>query len=155
VDDPYEPPLNAELVIKNQEMTVQESVDIILKALQKEGVLVGGPTLKNGLPYPDGDEMIELHIPPSKVKERLEEAQKLPKALLTDIDVNWLQVYPPAPYLCFFSSSTLSTDHRRRLGSSSQRLHARRRSSPSHALQLHARRSTQLNRHEGDLFQTD
>jgi hypothetical protein len=92
VDDPYEPPLNAELVIKNQEMTVQESVDIILKALQKEGVLVGGPTLKNGLPYPDGDEMIELNIPPSKVKERLEEAQKLPKALLTDIDVNWLQV---------------------------------------------------------------
>jgi adenylyl-sulfate kinase len=92
VDDPYEAPTNAELVIKNQEMTVQESVDIIMKALQKEGVLVGGPTLPNGLPYPDGDEMIELHMPPSKVKERLEEAQKLPKALLTDIDVNWLQV---------------------------------------------------------------
>jgi hypothetical protein len=40
-------------------MTVQQSVDVIMRALVKEGALVGGPTLPNGLPYPDGDEIGE------------------------------------------------------------------------------------------------
>ena len=31
-------------------------------------------------------------VPPSKRAAKLAEAAKLPKALLTDIDVNWLQV---------------------------------------------------------------
>mmetsp|Transcript_4405 Transcript_4405/g.4414 ORF Transcript_4405/g.4414 Transcript_4405/m.4414 type:complete len:1042 (-) Transcript_4405:328-3453(-) len=91
VDDPYEPPLNAEINIKNQELTIQQSVDVIMKSLREHGVLVGGPTLPNGLPYPDGDEIIDLVVPPSKLKQRLEEAKTLPKALLNDIDVNWLQ----------------------------------------------------------------
>lgn len=69
-----------------------------MKSLREHGVLVGGPTLPNGLPYPDGDEIIDLVIPQSKLKERLEEAKTLPKALLTDIDVNWLQVI----FLIFF-----------------------------------------------------
>jgi 3'-phosphoadenosine 5'-phosphosulfate synthase len=34
----------------------------------------------------------ELMVPPSKRDARLAEAATLPKALLTDIDVNWLQV---------------------------------------------------------------
>jgi hypothetical protein len=59
VDDPYEPPLNAEINMKNYEMTIQESVDVLMRALVKEGCLVGGPTLPEGLPYPDGDEIIE------------------------------------------------------------------------------------------------
>lgn len=63
-----------------------------MKSLREHGVLVGGPTLPNGLPYPDGDEIIDLVVPPSKLKQRLEEAKTLPKALLNDIDVNWLQV---------------------------------------------------------------
>ena len=64
MDDPYEAPTNAEISIKNQELTVQESVDIIMRALVKEGVLVGGPTLPQGLPYPDGDEIIDLLVRP-------------------------------------------------------------------------------------------
>lgn len=90
VDDPYEAPEHPELSIKNQEMSVQAAVDIIMRKLVEEGVLVGGPTLKNGLPYPDGDEIINLLVPASKVTALKAEAETLPKALLTDIDVNWM-----------------------------------------------------------------
>ena len=91
IDDPYEAPTNAELVIRNHEMTVQESVDIILRRLKEEGCLVGGPSLPHGLPYPDGDELIDLHVPVDQRSAKQAEAETLPKALLTDIDVNWLQ----------------------------------------------------------------
>ena len=91
VDDPYEPPLHAEINMKNNDMSVQQSVDMIMYELRRHGVLTGAPVLLEGLPYPDGDEIIDLHVRPERVKTRLEEAQLLPKALLTDIDVNWLQ----------------------------------------------------------------
>eukprot|EP00981_Chlorochromonas_danica_P001319 scaffold284_cov247-Ochromonas_danica.AAC.5 len=91
VDDPYEAPPKAEIVMKNHDMTIQESVDMIMRALVKEGVLVGGPTLPNGLPYPDGDEIVDLLVPKHQVASKTAEAATLPKALLTDIDVNWLQ----------------------------------------------------------------
>jgi len=91
VDDPYEAPTHAEIVIQNQHMTVQQSVDVIMRSLKKHGVLVGGPTLPNGLPYPDGDEIFELIAPPSTVDRKKKDAESLPRALLTDIDVNWLQ----------------------------------------------------------------
>lgn len=55
VDDPYEPPEHAEIVIANEGMSVEESVAVIMRRLKREGVLVGGPTLPRGLPYPDGD----------------------------------------------------------------------------------------------------
>jgi adenylylsulfate kinase-like enzyme len=42
VDDPYEAPVNAEISIKNQELTIQQSVDIIMRKLVEEGVLTGG-----------------------------------------------------------------------------------------------------------------
>ncbi|CAM9151383.1 unnamed protein product, partial [Ectocarpus fasciculatus] len=91
VDDPYEAPINAEISIKNYEHTIQQSVDIIFRKLREEGVLVGGPTLPKGLPYPDGDEIIDLHMTPEKAREARKLALTLPKALLTDIDLNWLQ----------------------------------------------------------------
>jgi 3'-phosphoadenosine 5'-phosphosulfate synthase len=91
VDDPYEIPLDPEINMQNAGMTVQESVDLLLRRLRQEGVLVGGPTLPQGLPYPDGDEIIDLHVPPSQVAAKTAEAERLPKVLLTDIDVNWLQ----------------------------------------------------------------
>mmetsp|Transcript_12536 Transcript_12536/g.12623 ORF Transcript_12536/g.12623 Transcript_12536/m.12623 type:complete len:1022 (-) Transcript_12536:127-3192(-) len=91
VDDPYEAPEHAELVIKNHELTVRQSVDIILQALKQRGYLVGGPTLQNGLPYPDGDEILDLMTPKALVHQRRIDAESLPKALLTDIDLNWLQ----------------------------------------------------------------
>lgn len=92
VDDPYEAPLHAEVVIPNQEYSIQQSVDILLRKLFEEGVLVGGPTLPKGLPYPDGDEIIDLLVPANEVRAKKTEAETLAKVLLTDIDVNWLQV---------------------------------------------------------------
>ena len=92
VDDPYEAPENPELSIKNQEMSVQSAVDIIMRKLVEEGVLVGGPTLPRGLPMPDGDEIVDLLVPKDQQRKKRLEAETLPKVLLTDIDVNWLQV---------------------------------------------------------------
>jgi len=91
VDDPYEPPLHPEIVLPTDGMTVQQSVDVILRTLVREGVLVGGPTLPNGLPYPDGDEIVDLLLSPEQARRRLQQVDSLPSALLTDIDVNWLQ----------------------------------------------------------------
>lgn len=110
VDDPYEAPEHAELNIKNQEMSVQAAVDIIMKKLEEEGVLVGGPTLPKGLPMPDGDEIIDLIVPNNLKKKKLIEAQLLPKVLLTDIDVNWLQTIGEgwaAPLKGFMREGTL------------------------------------------------
>lgn len=90
VDDPYEAPTHAEINMKNYEMTVQEAVDVIMRKLTEEGILVGGPTLQRGLPYPDGDEIIDLVVPASESKAKHKEAESLPKVLLNDIDVNWL-----------------------------------------------------------------
>jgi 3'-phosphoadenosine 5'-phosphosulfate synthase len=91
VDDPYEAPTHAEISIKNYDYTIQQSVDIIFRRLREEGVLVGGPTLPKGLPFPDGDEIVDLHMTPSKASAARKLADALPKALLTDIDLNWLQ----------------------------------------------------------------
>lgn len=111
VDDPYEAPTEAELVIKNHDMTVQESVDIIMRQLIKEGALVGGPTLAEGLPMPDGDEIIDLLIKdPKRLAASKIEALTLPKALLTDIDINWLQTIAEgwaAPLKGFMREGTL------------------------------------------------
>ena len=81
VDDPYEPPVNAEISIQNQKYTIQQSVDIFLRRLVEEGCLVGGPTLKKGLPYPDGDEIVDLIVPADKFHQKLAEAELLPKVL--------------------------------------------------------------------------
>lgn len=75
VDDPYEPPVNAEIVLKNNDMSVQEAVDRIMRHLVREGVLVGGPTLPNGLPYPDGDELVDLHVPAHLKEMKMKEAE--------------------------------------------------------------------------------
>eukprot|EP01033_Poteriospumella_lacustris_P002066 gene2066-1505_t len=110
VDDPYEAPEHAEIVLRNQDMSVQESVDVIMRELVKHGVLVGGPTLPNGLPYPDGDELIDLQVPSHMVAAKKTEAATLPKALLTDIDVNWLQTIGEgwaAPLKGFMREGTL------------------------------------------------
>ena len=77
--------------IKNHELSIQESVDIIMRKLREEGCLVGGPSLPHGLPYPDGDELIDLHVSDADRPKKAAEAETLPKVLLNDIDVNWLQ----------------------------------------------------------------
>lgn len=91
VDDPYEAPTHAEIVLPNSRMTVEECVDAIMRKLRQEGVLVGGAYDESGMPMPDGGEIIDLHVSSHDRQKKLDEARSLPKALLTDIDVNWLQ----------------------------------------------------------------
>ncbi|CBJ26660.1 similar to 3-phosphoadenosine 5-phosphosulfate synthase 2 isoform 2 [Ectocarpus siliculosus] len=92
VDAPYEPPLNAELRLPNMEMTIQECVDALIRVLEAGGILTGGPSDPSGLPMPDGDEIIDLHVAPSEKAALMAFAETLPKVLITDIDLNWLQV---------------------------------------------------------------
>lgn len=46
------------------EMTIQECVDALIRVLEAGGILTGGPSDPTGLPMPDGDEIIDLHVPP-------------------------------------------------------------------------------------------
>ncbi|CAM9868153.1 unnamed protein product, partial [Hapterophycus canaliculatus] len=91
-DAPYEPPLTPELRLPNMEMTIQECVDALIRVLETGGILTGGPSDPTGLPMPDGDEIIDLHVPARLALYRRLVLLTLPKVLITDIDLNWLQV---------------------------------------------------------------
>ncbi|KAI2502520.1 PUA-like domain [Fragilaria crotonensis] len=92
IDDPYEEPLHPEITLKTHELEINDSVNILLRTLERDGVLIGAPKVApHGLPNPDGDTIIDLHVPDDLKKERQEEAKTLPKVLITDIDLNWLQ----------------------------------------------------------------
>jgi 3'-phosphoadenosine 5'-phosphosulfate synthase len=93
IDDPYEPPLHPEITLKTHELEIEQSADILFKRLEMDGILVGAPKMNPpGLPNPDGDEQIDLHVPSHLREERIKEAESLPKVLITDLDLNWLQV---------------------------------------------------------------
>lgn len=93
IDDPYEPPLSPEITLKTHELAIDESADVLFRRLEMDGILEGAPKLSPpGLPNPDGDEEVDLHVPPHLREERTREAMGLPKVLLSDLDLNWLQV---------------------------------------------------------------
>ena len=137
IDDPYEPPASPEIVLKTHELEIHESVNILFRALERDGILHGAPKITSGtvtttttsdavvttttpatiqltggttstttstavavapkktssvLPNPDGDVLIDLHVPPELRQQKIQEASTLPQVLLTDIDLNWLQV---------------------------------------------------------------
>jgi 3'-phosphoadenosine 5'-phosphosulfate synthase len=92
IDDPYEEPLHPELVLKTHELQIEQSVDMLFRLLERDGILVGAPKVSPpGLPNPDGDVVVDLHVPPELREARIAEAATLPKVLITDIDLNWLQ----------------------------------------------------------------
>ena len=93
IDAPYEEPLNPEITLKTHELAIEESADALFRMLERDGILQGAPKLAPpGLPNPDGDEVVDLHVPAHLRSERIAEAKTLPKVLMTDIDLNWLQV---------------------------------------------------------------
>lgn len=93
IDDPYEEPLHPEITLKTHELAIEESADLLFRMLEKDGILEGAPKLNPpGLPNPDGDIVVDLHVPDHLKAERKAEAETLPKALITDMDLNWLQV---------------------------------------------------------------
>lgn len=93
IDDPYEEPLRPEITLKTHELQIEESADMLFRMLERDGILEGAPKLSPpGLPNPDGDEIVDLHVPAHLKASRMAEAETLPKVLITDIDLNWLQV---------------------------------------------------------------
>mmetsp|Transcript_33349 Transcript_33349/g.70086 ORF Transcript_33349/g.70086 Transcript_33349/m.70086 type:complete len:1114 (+) Transcript_33349:118-3459(+) len=93
IDDPYEPPINPEITLKTHELEIEQSADILFRRLEMDGILEGAPKISPpGLPNPDGDEVIDLHVPEHLKAAKTEEAERLPKVLITDLDLNWLQV---------------------------------------------------------------
>ena len=111
IDDPYEPPLHPEITLKTHELEIEQSADILFRRLEMDGILVGAPKLAPpGLPNPDGDEIIDLHVPEHLRSARRDEAETLPKVLITDLDLNWLQVIGEgwaAPLKGFMREGTL------------------------------------------------
>jgi 3'-phosphoadenosine 5'-phosphosulfate synthase len=111
IDDPYEEPLKPEITLKTHELQIEESVNILFRRLERDGILVGPPKVTPpGLPNPDGDVLIDLHVPSSLKEERIKEAATLPKVLITDIDLNWLQTIGEgwaAPLRGFMREGTL------------------------------------------------
>ena len=92
IDDPYEPPLKPEITLRTHELEIEQSADILFRRLEMDGILQGAPKLSPpGLPNPDGDEVVDLHVPEHLRAARVEEAMTLPKVLITDLDLNWLQ----------------------------------------------------------------
>jgi len=93
IDDPYEEPLHPEITLATHQLKIEESVSILFERLRRDGILEGAPKLSPpGLPNPDGDQFIDLHVAESEMESKLAEAATLPKVLLTDVDLNWLQV---------------------------------------------------------------
>lgn len=93
IDDPYEEPLRPEITLKTHELAIEESADMLFRMLERDGILEGAPKLTPpGLPNPDGDIIVDLHVPAHLKAERRAEAETLPKVLITDIELNWLQV---------------------------------------------------------------
>lgn len=94
IDDPYEEPLHPEITLKTHELQIEESANILFHQLERDGILTGAPKVVEGstLPNPDGDVLVDLHVPDHLKAERRAEAETLPKVLITDIDLNWLQV---------------------------------------------------------------
>jgi 3'-phosphoadenosine 5'-phosphosulfate synthase len=93
IDDPYEEPLNPELTLRTHELTIEESAAILFNRLHMDGVLDGAPKLNPpGLPNPDGDAVVDCHVPAAERETKRAEAATLAKVRITDVDLNWLQV---------------------------------------------------------------
>lgn len=91
VDDRYDKPVHPEITLTH-ELEIEQSVNILLRRLERDGILMGAPKLAPpGLPNPDGDVIVDLHVPKHLQEQRGAEAETLPKVLITDIDLNWLQ----------------------------------------------------------------
>ena len=93
IDDRYDEPLYPEITLKTHELKVEESANILLRQLERDGILIGPPKVSPpGLPNPDGDVVVDLHVPDHLKEARKAEAETLPKVRITDLDLNWLQV---------------------------------------------------------------
>lgn len=51
---------------------MEECVAALMRMLETAGILTGGPIDPSGLPMPDGDEIVDLHVDPRYVSAQLD-----------------------------------------------------------------------------------
>ncbi|XP_014676808.1 PREDICTED: bifunctional 3'-phosphoadenosine 5'-phosphosulfate synthase-like isoform X1 [Priapulus caudatus] len=82
IDQVYEAPEQADLVLKAGERTVEECVQEVIEMLQDEGIV----------PINAVEKVNELFVPESKVASIVSEAKSLPVLEINTLDLQWLQV---------------------------------------------------------------
>ena len=84
--------MKPEITLKTHELEIEQSADILFRRLEMDGILQGALKLSPpGLPNPNGDEVVDLHLPEHLRAAKVEEAMTLPKVLVTNLNLNWLQ----------------------------------------------------------------
>ncbi|CAH0521951.1 unnamed protein product [Peronospora belbahrii] len=98
ISAPYEEPEKPDIYLNTSCQSLDEEVNIILQRLKKEGVLTGVTHLPNGYPgvaIPDGGNAVATFstmYPDQPHFSRPENYDTLPRVLLRDEDIHWLQV---------------------------------------------------------------
>ena len=82
IDQPYEAPDNPDVVLKTVDMSINESIEVLVKAMQHKGILPKWPQETSG----------ELFVEPEFLEQTRTEAARLPTFEMSEIDVQWLQV---------------------------------------------------------------
>jgi 3'-phosphoadenosine 5'-phosphosulfate synthase len=88
-DAPYEHPLQPEIHLHTETMSVDDEVEAIVKILLENGILTGD-NVEDGLAPPDGDKHVEGDM--EFKEEYVAEAAGLPEVPLRTVDLQWLQV---------------------------------------------------------------
>lgn len=79
--------------LKMHELEIEQTVDVLFRWLEWDRILVTTPKVTpKKLPNPNSDELIDLHVPSSQCSAWIAEAKMLPQVLITDVNLNWLQV---------------------------------------------------------------
>ncbi|TMW58296.1 hypothetical protein Poli38472_011884 [Pythium oligandrum] len=98
ISSPYEAPLTPEVHLTTHNMTLEQEVDMILKFLDGEGLLSGiqeAPAGYPGVAIADGGNAVlnfTTIYPDSPKTSKPSTYDELPRVLLRDEDVHWLQV---------------------------------------------------------------
>ena len=82
IDQPYEAPDNPDVVLKTVDMSINESIDVLVKAMQQKGILPKWPQETSG----------ELFVEPEFLEQTRAEAARLQTFEMSEIDVQWVQV---------------------------------------------------------------
>ncbi|XP_030629442.1 bifunctional 3'-phosphoadenosine 5'-phosphosulfate synthase 2b isoform X2 [Chanos chanos] len=82
IDSDYEKPETPELVLKTNELTVSECIQMVVELLKEQGIVPTGVT----------EEVNELFVPENKLDLALSDANALPTISITKLDLQWVQV---------------------------------------------------------------
>uniref|UniRef100_UPI00358DE0E1 bifunctional 3'-phosphoadenosine 5'-phosphosulfate synthase 2-like isoform X2 n=1 Tax=Myxine glutinosa TaxID=7769 RepID=UPI00358DE0E1 len=82
IDSQYEKPSSPDLIIKTGEMSIAESLQLVVDLMLKKEVIPKASAL----------DIQELFVPESELSGKISETKSLPKLEMTKLDTQWLQV---------------------------------------------------------------